>query len=79
MAPEPLVGQSVLKFEALRSHKDTPQSVGLRLTRNRPDAKTSTSQHKTHKRQTLIPTGGIRTHNACKREAAEPRLRPRGL
>jgi len=33
---------------------------------------------KIHVRQTLITPGGILNHNPCKRETAEPRLRPRG-
>ena len=32
----------------------------------------------THKRQTSMPPGGIRTRNPSKRAAAVPRLRPRG-
>ena len=34
--------------------------------------------HKTHKRQTTMPRGSIRTHNPNKLAAADPRLRPRG-
>jgi hypothetical protein len=32
--------------------------------------------HNTHKRQTSMPPGGIRTRNPRKRTAADPRLRP---
>ena len=34
--------------------------------------------HNTHKRLTSMPPGGIRNHNASKRAAADPRLRPHG-
>jgi hypothetical protein len=34
--------------------------------------------HNSHKRQTPMPPGGIRTRNPSKREAAILRLRPRG-
>jgi hypothetical protein len=34
--------------------------------------------HNTHKRQTYMPPGGIRTHNPSKRAAADQSLRPRG-
>ena len=42
MAYQPLVGQDLLIAEALRSHSDTPNSLGLLWTRNRPVAETST-------------------------------------
>jgi len=38
----PSVGQGRLIIEASRSHSDTPQSVGLLWTRDRPAAGTST-------------------------------------
>jgi hypothetical protein len=50
MAQQPLVGQGLLIMEASRSHSDTPQSVGLLWTSDRPNAETSTWQHKTLKR-----------------------------
>ena len=34
--------------------------------------------HNTHNRQTSMPPSGIRTHNLCRRAAADLRLRPRG-
>ena len=39
---QPPVGQGLLIFEISRSQSDTPQSVGLLWTSDRPDAETST-------------------------------------
>ena len=48
MARHPLLGQSLLIIEASRSHTlDTPRSVGLLWTNDKPYAETSTSQHTT--------------------------------
>jgi len=47
MAQQPIVGQGLLIIEASRSHSDTPQSVGLLWTSDKPDAETCTSQHTT--------------------------------
>jgi hypothetical protein len=38
------------------THSDTPHSVGLLWTRDRPVTEASTWQHNIHKRQTSIPT-----------------------
>jgi len=55
MAEQPLVGQDFLIIEALRSHSDTPHSVGLLWTSDQPVSETSTCQHTTpHKRKTSI-------------------------
>jgi hypothetical protein len=40
MAQQPLVGHSLLIFEATLSHSDTPQSVGLLWTGDQPIALT---------------------------------------
>ena len=54
-APEFLVGVGLSITEASRSHSDTPNSVGLLSTSDRPDAETFTLiKHNTHKRQTSI-------------------------
>ena len=45
MAQQPPVGQGLLIIEASRTHSDTPHSVGLFWTRDRPDPETSTWQH----------------------------------
>jgi hypothetical protein len=74
MAQKTLVGQGLLIIEASRSHSDTPHSVGLLWTSNRPDAETSTWKHTTLTRDLHAP-GGIRTHNPSKRAAADPQLR----
>jgi hypothetical protein len=42
MALQPLMGQGLLIIEASRSHSDTPHSVGLLWTSDRPVAETST-------------------------------------
>jgi hypothetical protein len=47
MAQQPLVGQGLLIIEALRSHSDTPHSVGLLWTSDQPIAETSAWQHTT--------------------------------
>jgi len=55
MAEQPVVGQGFLIIEALRSHSDTPHSVGLLWTSDQPVSETSTWQHTTpHKTQTSI-------------------------
>jgi len=41
MAQQSLVGQGVLIIQTLRSHSDTPQSVGLVWTSDQPEAETS--------------------------------------
>ena len=45
-----LGARALLIIEALRSHSDTPHSVGLFWTRDQPDAETSTWQHTTFMR-----------------------------
>jgi hypothetical protein len=44
MAQQPLVGRGPL-IEVSRSHSDTPKSVGLLWTSDKPDSETSTRQH----------------------------------
>jgi len=39
---KPLLGQGLQVMEALRSHSDTPQPLGLLWTSDQPDAETST-------------------------------------
>ena len=74
MAQESLVGQDLLITAALWSHSDTPHSVRLLWTNDRPDAETSTWQHTTFTRNTHPFHGRIRTHYPSKREATAPRL-----
>jgi hypothetical protein len=76
MAQQPLVCQGLL-IEASRSYSDTPLSIGLLWTGDHPDAETSTRQRTTRETD-ILALGGIRTHNPCKRAAADPRMRPRG-
>ena len=70
-----LKGQGLPITEALRSHSDTPQSVGLLWTSDRPVAEISTLQHATHTTNFHDPSG-IRSYNLSRREAADPHLRP---
>ena len=39
MAQQHIVGQDLLVIDALRSHSDTPQSVGPLWTSNQPDSR----------------------------------------
>jgi hypothetical protein len=55
----------------------TAHSVGLLWTSDQPDAKTSTWKHTALTTDVPAPSG-IRTRYPRKREAVEPRLRPRG-
>jgi len=57
MAQQPPVGQGFLIIEASRSHSDTPHSVRLLLTSDKPGAETSTLQTK-HSKQTEIHATG---------------------
>ena len=68
--------QRGLLYEVPGSRSDTPHSVGLLWTSDRPVAETSTdnTQHSRH----IHTPGGIRTRTPSKRAAADPRLRPRG-
>jgi len=77
MPPHPPVGQALFIIEASRTHSDTPHSVWLPWASDRPDAETSTWQHKTLTRQRYDP-GRIWTHSPKKRTPSNPRLRSRG-
>ena len=71
------MGQALLIIEVSRSHSDTPHSLGLLWTSDRPDAETSTWKHKTLTRERYDP-GRIRTRNPSKRAPSTPSIRPRG-
>ena len=58
------------------SHSDTPHSVGLLWTSDKPDAVLTIRNN--YKETDIHASGGIRTRNPRKRAAADPRLRPRG-
>ena len=59
------------------THNNTPQSVGLLWTRDRPIAETSAWQCVQDSRETGIHIRGrIRTRNSSKRLTADPRLTP---
>jgi hypothetical protein len=78
MVQQPLMGQGLLIIDVLRSQTHT--AVGRtpldEWSARRRDL--YLTRHNTHKRQTSMPPGGIRTHNPSKWGAADPRLRPRG-
>ena len=61
-----------LLCEVFRSYSDTPHSVGLLWTSDRPVRDTSAWQHtQNSQRQTSKHPGGIRTRNPSKRAAAD--------
>jgi len=53
MIVQPLEGQGFLIIEVSRAYSDTPDSVGILCTGDRPDAETSTCQHTTLTRDRL--------------------------
>jgi len=57
MVQEPLVGQGLLTVNAARSHSDTPHSVRLLWTRDRPDL--YVTAHNNHKRPTSMSPAGF--------------------
>jgi hypothetical protein len=78
MVQQPLVGQGPLIIEASRSYSNTPRSVGLLWTSDRPVTEIPTIQHTTNNRQTSIFLEGFGRAMPNTREAAVPRLRPHG-
>ena len=64
--------------EAVQSHFDTQNSVGLRWGHDPPVAETSTWRHTTLIETNIHEHGEIRTRNPSKRAAANPCLRLRG-
>jgi hypothetical protein len=70
-------GVEVVDFHLI-TLRHTPQSVGLRWTRDRPVTETCTWQHKHSLETNMHASGGIRTHDPSKRSAADLRHRPRG-
>jgi hypothetical protein len=59
MAQQPILGQGLLILEASRSYSDTPNSVGLLLASDQPDAETSVWQHTTLATDTHAPAAGF--------------------
>jgi len=73
-----LIGQGLLIVEASRSYSDTPHSVGLLWTNDRPVAETSLPNNTQQSQEKDIHApGGIRIRNPSERAAADLRLRPR--
>jgi len=59
LSQQPYWGLGRLIREVPRSHTDTPHSVGLLWTSDRPVSETSPWQHNTHKKQTSMPPAGF--------------------
>jgi hypothetical protein len=70
------VGVEFIYFHLI-TLRHRPQSVGLRWTKDRPVAETSTWQHKHSQEKKIHAPGGIRNHSHSKRLAVDLRLRPR--
>ena len=70
-----LVGLGLLIVEVPRSHSDTPHSVGLLWTSDRPVTDLTA---RTTLTSDIHALDVIRTHNPSKRAAADPRLRLHG-
>jgi hypothetical protein len=71
------MGQGFLTVEVPRSHSDTPHSVGLLLTHNRPVAETPSRKNTALTTDIHVP-GGIRTRSPSKRATADPHIKSRG-
>ena len=80
MAQQPLVGQGLLFVEYSRSHSVRHTTLGRTPQGEWSDRHRDLylTAHNTHKRETSLPPGGIRTHNPSKQAAADPCFRPRG-
>jgi len=72
-----LVGLDLLSVKVSRSYTDTPHLVGLLWAGDQPDSQTPI--WRLSQQTDIQARGGIRTRNPSKREAADLRLRPRGL
>ena len=55
MGQQPLMGQGPLIIETSRWHSDTPHSVRLLWTSDKPDTEIYLSAHGTHKRLAAMP------------------------
>ena len=73
LQPPPPMGQVLVIMSASRSYSDTPHSVVLLWTSDQPVP--DNTQHS--QERNIHAPGGIRTPNPSKRDAADPRLRPR--
>jgi hypothetical protein len=77
MAQQPVVGQEVLIVVASRLHSDTPHSVGLLWTSDRPIAETYDNTQHSQVTDVHSP-GGIWTRDRSKRAVADTSHRLRG-
>jgi hypothetical protein len=80
MACQPPVGQGLFSLSKLHDHTQTHTTLGRtpldeRSARHRDFYLTT---HSSHKRQTSMTYGNIRTRNPSQQAAADLRLRPRG-
>jgi GH43 family beta-xylosidase len=75
---QPLLAQGILFISASRSHTDTPHSVGVLWTSDKPEAENHTDKQQHSQETDIHVPGGIQTRNPSKRAAADPRLRPHG-
>jgi hypothetical protein len=57
MAQQPPMGQGLLIIKASQSHSDTPHSVGLLWTNDRPDAEISNNTQHSQETDTHAPAG----------------------
>jgi len=74
-----LADSGLLIVEASRSHSDTPHSVGLPMDEwSARRREFYLLARNTHKRQTSVPPGRIRTHIPSKWVTTDPRLGPLG-
>jgi len=61
------------------THLDTPQSLGLLWTSDKPECRNLyLTTHSTHKRQTSMPPGRFEPPIPASERSANPSLRPRG-
>ena len=78
MVRQPLVGQDLLIIEASLSHSETPRSVGLLWTNDRPVVETSTWQHTTLSRDRYPCTRRDSNPQPQQANGRRLHLRPRG-
>jgi hypothetical protein len=77
MAQKPLVVQGFLIIEALQSHTDTPQSVGLLWINDQPETDISSCQNTALTRDGYPCPRGIGTSKRSMRAIAALRIKPR--
>ena len=76
--PPPPVGQGLLICETSVSHTDTPQSVVLLWTSDKPDGRPLPDNTQLSQATDMYEPGGIRTRNPSNQTAADSGPRKRG-